>query len=125
MNNVSFIGKLRNEPKLLRSENKVKCQFILAVRRDYKNQDNKYEFDFIPITLWDKRAETIYTYLKKGDMIGVTGKIRTSSYTDNDDKKHYTFECVPSCIQFLNTQEQDVIKVLEVGDIDLDALVEL
>ena len=75
LNQIVLVGRLANEPTI--KEN-GECIVTLAVPRTYKNQDGEYETDFIPCVLFKNIAETTREYCKKGDVIGIRGRIQTS-----------------------------------------------
>ena len=59
--------------KLKRTQGgKVYCNFCLAVPREF----NREEADFINCVAWDKKAETIEKYVKKGHKFGIIGRIQ-------------------------------------------------
>lgn len=85
MNRVNLIGRISQDLEIKTFKETKVLKFGLAVRRD------KEKTDFINITCFNKTAETIEKYFKKGCMIGIDGKIATGSY-EKDGKKVYTFE---------------------------------
>ena len=84
MNTVNLIGRLTKDPELKYTSNgKGNTRFNLAVQR------NKEETDFINCVAWEKTAENIAEYFKKGSQIAVQGSIRTGSY-EKDGRTIYT-----------------------------------
>lgn len=79
MNNVTIaVGRLVSDPKITEnSNNKKECNITLAVPRDYYNQDGIYETDFIPATLYGTLAENTAEFCRKGNIIGIKGRIET------------------------------------------------
>jgi len=81
-NLVYFIGRLTQNPELVRKEDGKRILNIhIAVQRTYKNEDGIYETDFIPIELENHIAEKTVEYCKKGDLVGLKGRLETR----NDD----------------------------------------
>ena len=77
LNQTVLVGRLVQDPEIKELENDKKvCNITLAVTRSYKNADGIYETDFIPITLWQRIAENVKEYCKKGDLVGVRGKLQ-------------------------------------------------
>ena len=68
--------------------------FSIAVERPFKNAQGERETDFIDIVAWRKTAENIAQYFKKGDGIGVVGRIQTRNYENNEGRKVYVTEVV-------------------------------
>lgn len=77
----------------------------VAVPRSYKNVDGTYDTDFIRCTLWGGIAENTCEYCKKGDIVGVKGRIQTSSYETEDGNKKYAMEVVAEKISFLSSKK--------------------
>lgn len=104
MNNVSLVGRLARDVDV-RYTNGENAQaigrFTVAVQRRFKNREGNYDADFITCTAFGKTAEFIQKYFHKGSMIGVTGEIRTGSYTNKDGVKVYTTEVSVSNAEFV------------------------
>ncbi len=83
MNNVQLIGRITRDIELKQTQGgKAYCNFSLAVPREF----SKEETDFINCVAWEKKAETIEKYVKKGHKFGVIGRIQI----DQKDDKYYT-----------------------------------
>ena len=85
--------------------------FTLAITRNFKNQNEEYESDFISCAAFKGTAELLSKYVKKGDTIGVEGSIRTRNYKDKDNKTIYVTEILVDNIDFLkqaNKQENKI-----------------
>ena len=76
-NGVYLIGRLVRDPEIkeLESGKKV-CNITLAVQRPFKNADGEYETDFFDCSLWEGIAFNTSEYSKKGDLIGVKGRLQ-------------------------------------------------
>lgn len=109
LNKVVLIGRLTKDPDLRYTTSGIAvARFTLAVNRNYKNQDDEKQADFIPITVWRNTAENCAKYLSKGRMVAVAGRIQTGSY-EQDGQRRYTWEVVADEVRFLewgNKQEQ-------------------
>jgi single-strand DNA-binding protein len=92
--NISIIsGRLTAEPELRKtSSGKSACKFTVAVNGSKKNDNGENETVFIKCSSWNKTAENICKYLKKGDMIYVNGSINSYSYNDKSGTAHYVTE---------------------------------
>jgi len=105
MNNVSLIGRLTTAPELKYTQsNTAYTRFSIAVDRAYTKQGEERQADFINIIAWSKTAEFICKYFMKGQRIGITGEIRTGSYTDQSGNKHYTFDVVANNVYFCESK---------------------
>ena len=109
-NLVLLIGRLVNEPELVKTETGKKVLTIcLAVQRNFKNPDGIYEADFIRCKLWDGIAERTCEYCHKGDLIAVRGQLRTESYEDDKKEKKYITEVIVDRLNFLVTNKEKEI----------------
>lgn len=110
MNKIVLLGKLIKDPELryLESSEKVNSKFIIAVERSFKSLDGTRKSDLIPITVWGKKAEVICKYLRKGDYISLSGRLRTGSYEDKDGNKKYIAEVSLEDFKFVGRRRSEV-----------------
>jgi len=107
VNNAILVGRITSEPELIELEDGKKyTSIILAVNRNYKNEEGIYETDFIKCVLWNYAATNTVTYCRSGDVIGVKGRIQSSNYTDENGKKHYVTEIIAEKVTFLQSNKQ-------------------
>lgn len=94
MNKIVLLGRLVREPELrsVEGSEKVYTKFTIAVSRNFKSSNGERKADFIPVIMWDKKAEIACKYLKKGDMISVSGRLITRNYEDKEGKRRYIIE---------------------------------
>ncbi len=105
MNNVSLIGRLTTAPELKYTQSGTAyTRFSVAVDRAYTKQGEERQTDFINIVAWGKTAEFICKYFVKGQRIGITGEIRTGSYTAQDGTKRYTTDVVANGVYFCESK---------------------
>ncbi len=108
MNNVMLVGRLVKTPELFSTENGRKGTFItLAVNRSYKNQNGEYETDYLDCTLWTGIAENTAEYCKKGDTIGVRGKLQSRIIENEDGTKSKRIEVVADRVSFISSKPID------------------
>lgn len=98
LNQLVLVGRLTENPQLEKADDKNYCTITLAVNRSFKNADGIYETDIIPIILWQGIAENTAEYCKKGDIIGVKGRIQTV-----EDK----IQIIAEKITFLSSKKED------------------
>ena len=103
LNQAVLVGRLVKDPELHETESGNKVTSItLAVPRNFKNVNGEYDTDFISCVLWKGVAENTATYVKKGDLVGVKGRIQTRVY-EKDEEKKYATEVVAEKVTFLST----------------------
>lgn len=102
MNKILLVGRLVKDPELriFNEGEKISTRFIIAVERNYRETNGDRKADFIPVTVWGKRAELICSNLKKGSLVTVIGRLRTDSYDDKDGNKKYVYEVVAEDFKF-------------------------
>ena len=101
INRVVLIGRLTRDPELRKTQSGTSvCSFTLAVNRR-QNQDGTQEADFINCVAWNKLADNIQLYQKKGNQLGIEGRINTRSYDNQQGQKVYVTEVVAENVQFL------------------------
>lgn len=108
MNKAILIGRLTTDPNLKMTPSGVSVlKFTIAINRVFKKEGEDPEADFIICSAWNKLAENMATYLKKGSKIAVEGRIQTGSYI-KDGVKIYTTEVIASSVEFLESKKQQV-----------------
>lgn len=106
MNKIIIIGRMTREPELRYTPTgKEVCKITVAVDRKYKNKDGEYGTDFINVTIWNKLAETVAKYTKKGMQVAVEGSLEIDSY-EKDGTKRYTSEIIANDVRFLEKVEK-------------------
>lgn len=105
MNKAILIGRLTRDPELRTTPTgRNVCQFSIAVSRTFTNANGEREADFINCVVWDKQAENLVKYQKKGNQIAVDGRIQTRNYDDKDGKRVYVTEILANNISFLDSK---------------------
>ena len=114
INQVMLVGRLTKNPELFLTENGKTGSFItLAVGRPYKNVDGVYETDFLDCTLWTGIAENTAEYCKKGDVVGVRGRLQSRIIENDDGSKYKRMEIVADKVTFLSTAKKGDNEELE------------
>jgi single-strand DNA-binding protein len=118
MNKTILIGNLTRDPELSETPNGVAvCKFSIAVSRDYADADGNRETDFFNITVWRGRAENCGKYLKKGNKVGIVGKLQNRSYEDKDGVKRTVTDIIADEVEFLTPKQsaEDDVQVKSVN----------
>jgi single-strand DNA-binding protein len=77
MNTVALIGRLTADPEVrFLDSGKAIAKFTLAINR------SKEETDYFEVEAWEKTAEIISDYCKKGSQIGVSGSLLQQRWRD-------------------------------------------
>ncbi len=108
LNQVVLVGRLTDDLTVTDcGKDKKVTTMILAVQRSFKNPDGIYEADFIKCTLWNAIADRTAEYCKKGDIVGIKGRIQVTSYEDKEGKKQYSTEVIAEKVTFLSSKGSD------------------
>lgn len=103
LNQIVIVGRLVRDPELRETEaGKKVTNITLAVPRSYKNTNGEYETDFIDCVLWTGIAENTTEYCRKGDILGVKGRVQTRIFEQDDDTKKHVTEVVAEKVTFLS-----------------------
>ena len=107
LNNVSLVGRLTKDVDLRYTPSNVAvATFTLAVNRTFKNENGDREADFINCVMWRQQAENLANWAKKGALIGITGRIQTRSYDNQQGQRVYVTEVVAETFQLLESKGQ-------------------
>ncbi|MCJ7969037.1 MAG: single-stranded DNA-binding protein [Lactococcus lactis] len=106
INNVVLVGRITRDPELRYTpqQNQAVATFSLAVNRQFKNANGEREADFINCVIWRQQAENLANWAKKGTLIGVTGRIQTRNYENQQGQRVYITEVVADSFQMLENK---------------------
>lgn len=109
LNSACLVGRLTKDPELRYTpSNQAVATFSLAVNRNFKGQNGEREADFINCVIWRQQAENLANWAKKGALIGITGRIQTRSYENQQGQRVYVTEVVAEQFQLLeNRKDRD------------------
>lgn len=96
MNKVILMGRLTRDPEVRYSQSSepvAVARYTLAVNRRFKRKDEP-EADFIPCVALGKSGEFAEKYFRKGQLVGVIGRLQVRSWEDKEGKKHWTTEVI-------------------------------
>ena len=106
INNVVLVGRLVRDPELRYTpNNQAVATFSLAVNHNFKSQNGEREADFINCVIWRQQAENLANWAKKGALIGITGRIQTRSYENQQGQRVYVTEVIADSFQLLERRD--------------------
>ena len=104
LNSTVLVGRMTDNAKLRYTpSNQAVATFSLAVNRNFKGQNGEREADFINCVIWRQLAENLVNWAKKGALIGITGRIQTRSYENQQGQRVYVTEVVAEQFQLLES----------------------
>ena len=74
-NSLILVGRMAKEIEAKEKEGKEYAEIVLSIPRNVKNEEGIYETDFIPVTVWGGIASNVKEYCRKGDIIGIRGRL--------------------------------------------------
>jgi single-strand DNA-binding protein len=106
LNRIVLIGRLCTDPELKYTASGIAvATFRIAVDRRPNAQGEK-ETDFISIVAWRQSAEFASSYLTKGRLISVDGRLQTRSWVAQDGTRRYSFEVVADDLRGLDKPKE-------------------
>lgn len=108
MNKVILIGRLTKDPELRYTQSGTGvATFTLAVNRRFSNQNGEREADFINCVAWQKSAEFVANYFKKGQEMALEGRLQVRTYDGNDGQRKWVTEVVVEQAEFVGGKKSD------------------
>src|SRR5574344_900584 len=107
LNQIVLVGRLIKDPEVNKTENdKDVSNLTLAVPRSYKNDQGEYETDFVDCVLWNNVANQTAEYCHKGDIVGVKGRVQSSTY-EKDGETKKSMQVVAEKVTFLSSKAKE------------------
>lgn len=108
MNKVFLVGRITRDPELkYTTSNVAVVSFSVAINRTFQNAQGEYEADFINCVAWRRQAENLARFVRKGQQIGIDGRLQTRNYQTPQGETRYVTEVVCDNIQFLETKSSN------------------
>ncbi len=115
MNKVILIGNLTRDPESSTTQNGTAvCRLSIAANREFTNSDGSRDVDYFNISTWRGQAENCAKFLKKGNKVGVVGRLENRSYEDKDGIKRTITEVIASEVEFLTPRQVESETVIQV-----------
>jgi len=107
LNQVTLVGRLARDPELRTTNQGVpRAWFVLAVARAVPDKDGERDADFINIVAWRQLASVVGEHLRKGRLVGLTGRLRVEQFEENGTWRTTT-EVVADQIVFLDAPRKE------------------
>lgn len=105
MNKIVLIGRLTADPDVTYTQttNKMKVTFTLAVDRRFAKEGEK-QTDFIYITVWSKTAEFVSKYFRKGQQVGIIGRLEQHEWENTEGKRQSKTQVVAEEVHFADSK---------------------
>ena len=108
LNQVVLVGRLTRNISVNKSENGIKVATIpLAIPRSFKNVDGNYDTDFINCVSFDNIADNVKEYCKKGDIVGIKGRLQSRVVEKENEEKEYLMDVICEKVTFLSSKHKE------------------
>lgn len=107
LNRVFIMGNLTRDPEMRYTpSNTAIVQIGVAINRTWKNQagEKQEEVTFVDAEAWQKTAETINQYFRKGDPIHIEGRLKLDQWEDKEGQKRSKLKVVIENFQFIKSK---------------------
>lgn len=107
LNSVNLTGRLTKDPELRNTQSNIAVSnFTLAINRSFTDANGERGADFINIVTFKKTAENVQKYLRKGNLVGITGRLQSRSYENKNGQRVFVTEVIADNVAFLETKQQ-------------------
>ena len=107
LNQVVLVGRLTRDIVVNKSDKGIKVATIsLAIPRSFKNSEGLYDTDFVDCVAFDSIASNTSEYCKKGDIVGVKGRVQSRTI-ENEEKKENIMDIICEKITFLSSHTKE------------------
>ena len=105
---MHLIGRIANEPELKYTQKqKAFVSMRLAVDAGYVDQSGQRQTYFFDVVAWDGTAQFVAQWFAKGQMIAISGKLQTRSWTDKFEQKRVNVEIVAQSVYFCGDRKTE------------------
>lgn len=104
------VGNIGNEPEMQYSANGgAFIRFNVASNYRTKGQDGEWtdQTEWLRVTLFGKRAESLANYLKKGSRVYVDGRLEARPWTDKNGTLKAGLEVMADTVEFVSSRQDD------------------
>lgn len=114
INNVVLVGRLTKDIDLKYTASGTAVgTFNIAVNRNFTDQSGEKKSDFINCVIWRKSAENMANFTRKGSLVGITGRIQTRNYDNQQGQRVYVTEVVADSFTLLEPKQTTEQRPLE------------
>ncbi len=127
LNKVMIIGRVGRDPEMRYTQSGTPVA-TFTVATNYRSRtpegDMREETEWFRIVAWNRQAEFVNQYIRKGGLIYVEGRLRTRTWDGQDGQKHYTTEVIANNFQLLDSRgrpaEGEETTTAVAGEVDPD-----
>lgn len=107
LNVVAIMGRLVADPELKITPAGISvCTFRIACDRNFVQQGQQRQADFIDVVAWRHNADFLCKYFAKGSMVAVQGRLQTRQYQDRNGSNRTAVEVVADSLSFAGSNKK-------------------
>lgn len=106
LNTSIIVGRLTKDIELKKAGEKIVTNFTVAVDKPYNKDNDHPEANWIDCVAWEKTAEFLAKYFKKGNKVGITGNLQTRTY-EKDGTKFKVTEILVNTVDFVESKNSN------------------
>lgn len=108
VNQVVIVGRLTRDIELrATTTGREVANFSVAVNRNYKNAQGEYDADFINCVAYGQTARFASSYLGKGRLVSIVGRIQTRTYDNPQGQRVYITEVIADNVSGLDRRPEN------------------
>lgn len=123
LNKVMLIGRLGTDPEMRYTPSGTPVtSFRMACsrRRTTQEGEQREETDWFTVVSWNKLAEIVDQYVKKGQRVYIEGRLQTRQWEDQNGQRRNTTEIVASDMIMLESRRQSEQRASGEGDNEME-----
>lgn len=108
INKVTLIGNVGKDPEVKHLESgQVVARFSVATNENYKDKEGNWQkqTEWHTVTCWREMAKNAESYMRKGRLVYIEGRLRTRKYTDANGVEKYATEVEAQTLKYLDKIE--------------------
>lgn len=116
MNRVILTGRLTSDPELRYTQSgRARARFSIAINEQYRDAEGALQerTTYVPIVVWGAQAENCASYLSKGRLVAVDGRLRIDTFETQDGERRKVVEVVAQRVEFLGGRREEAVEVPE------------
>lgn len=114
MNIIALTGNLCRDVEIKYTKNnKGYVENTLGVTKDKKDAEGNRQSDFINFVVFEKKADYLSQYAKKGDKIEINGKLRVDNWKDEQGNSRQRTYVVGDSIKILTSRPKETKEEIE------------
>lgn len=107
-NSFTLVGRIGNEPELKEVGDNTVLNLSIAYNDVYKDKDGEKQekTHWFRVAFWNERAESLVKVLRKGQLVGIDGKLIVK-VREKDDRKISEIELIPNHLDIFTPKQKD------------------